>query len=387
MKKNVLRVLALAVLMCLLTAFVSAEEVKPVYVMLNGEYVDCASYGQEATIVEGRTMVPLRAIFESLGATVEWNQETKTVSSVLGDTEISLTIGDSKLIKNGEEIALDVPALIMNGRTLVPVRAVSESFGVAVEWDKNTRTVILTQAEKPLDEKPETPAQDDADVPEAAKLALTKCLDATLSFNLNEAAKYTTTPEAFDSINMSGIDDMLKELGLDHETVTEMYMASVGEGHEDAIVFCEDVADVCVDITKRVYSMITYEVVSYKAVSENEVAAEVLLYFPDLETFSEDFENMTAYATAMASEELLMMAQQFEGSTEKEVYDVLGQLFKKYAEPAVDELIEGIALVPVGEAEEENIVKVNGTWLVELDEEDMQGLSSLAENGFAGLLG
>jgi cation transport ATPase len=82
----------------------------------------------------------------------------------------------------------------------------------------------------------------------------------------------------------------------------------------------------------------------------------VLLYFPDLETFSEDFENMTAYATAMASEELLMMAQQFEGSTEKEVYDVLGQLFKKYAEPAVDELIEGIALVPVGEAEEENIV-------------------------------
>lgn len=126
------------------TLSVFAEEAKPVTVTLNGKTVDCASYGQEATIVEGRTMVPLRAIFEALGASVEWNQETKTVTSNLGGTEIFLTIGENKLIKNGEEIALDVPAMIMNGRTLVPVRAVSESFGVAVEWDAETRTVILS---------------------------------------------------------------------------------------------------------------------------------------------------------------------------------------------------------------------------------------------------
>ena len=146
--KRFLIVALMAVVAFSLAFFVYAEEVRPVYVTLNGEIVDCASYGQEATIVDGRTMVPLRAIFEALGATVEWEQETKTVTSVLDKTEIKLTIGENVLLKNGEEIQLDVPALIMNGRTLVPVRAISEAFGVYVEWDSETRTVLLTAAYK-----------------------------------------------------------------------------------------------------------------------------------------------------------------------------------------------------------------------------------------------
>lgn len=120
-----------------------ANEINPVTVILNGSVIDCASYGQQATIVEGRTLVPLRAIFEALGAGVEWNQETKTVTSVLDETEIKLTIGEKTLYKNGEKIELDVPALIMNNRTLVPARAVAESFGVEVDWDSKTRTVLL----------------------------------------------------------------------------------------------------------------------------------------------------------------------------------------------------------------------------------------------------
>ena len=140
------RFLTIVLMLCMCLAIgVFADEAKPVTVTLNGETVDCASYGQEATIVEGRTLVPLRAIFEALGASVEWNAETRTVDSKLGETEISLTIGENKLIKNGEEIALDVPAMIMNGRTLVPVRAVSESFGVNVEWDGEKRIVTLSE--------------------------------------------------------------------------------------------------------------------------------------------------------------------------------------------------------------------------------------------------
>ena len=79
------RFLTIALMICMCLAIgVFAEEAKPVTVTLNGETVDCASYGQEATIIEGRTLVPLRAIFEALGASGEWNGETKTVSSVLG---------------------------------------------------------------------------------------------------------------------------------------------------------------------------------------------------------------------------------------------------------------------------------------------------------------
>jgi len=114
-------------------------------VTLNGEVVDCESYGSPATIVEGRTLVPLRAIFEALGATVEWDNATRSVSSTLGDDSITLAVGSTTLIKNGEDITLDVPAQIINDRTMVPARAIAEAYGVGVEWDAATRTVILTQ--------------------------------------------------------------------------------------------------------------------------------------------------------------------------------------------------------------------------------------------------
>ena len=140
----------LAVFMLATAAFAA-----DITVTLNGEVVDCESYGSPATIVEGRTLVPLRAIFEALGATVEWDQATKTVSSTLGSDSISLAVGSTTLVKNGEDITLDVPAQIINDRTMVPARAIAEAYGVGVEWDAATRTVVLTQV---VEEKEELPA-------------------------------------------------------------------------------------------------------------------------------------------------------------------------------------------------------------------------------------
>ena len=99
-------------------------------------------------IIESRTMVPLRAIFEALNATVDWDDATKTVKSTKGDTTISLTIGENKLIKNGEDKELDVPAQIIESRTLVPVRAISEAFDCKVDWEDSTKTVKITYEEK-----------------------------------------------------------------------------------------------------------------------------------------------------------------------------------------------------------------------------------------------
>ena len=109
-------------------------------VLVNGTAVE---FDQKPVIIEERTLVPLRAIFEALGATVDWNGDTQTVTSTLNDTTVSMTIGDDKMMKNGITYTLDVPAQIIGERTLVPVRAIAEAFGNNVGWNGDTQTVIL----------------------------------------------------------------------------------------------------------------------------------------------------------------------------------------------------------------------------------------------------
>lgn len=109
-------------------------------VMLNGEYL---AFDQPPILQNDRTLVPLRVIFESLGADVYWNEELQKVTANKEGISVSLTIGDDRLYVNGTEIKLDVAAQVINDRTLVPVRAISESFGCFVDWDDANQTVII----------------------------------------------------------------------------------------------------------------------------------------------------------------------------------------------------------------------------------------------------
>jgi hypothetical protein len=84
---------------------------------------------------EGRTLVPLRAFFEGLGAKVDWQEETRTVIAVKGEQSIRLPVGSQSALVNGEEVLLDVPAKVEDGRTLVPLRFVGEALGAEVTWD------------------------------------------------------------------------------------------------------------------------------------------------------------------------------------------------------------------------------------------------------------
>lgn len=95
------------------------------------------------TITEGRTLVPLRAIFEALGAEVLWDGDTQTVTATKGEQKVVLTIGSNQMLAGGEMKTLDVPAQIVDGRTLVPARAIAEAFGCSVDWDGENRTVII----------------------------------------------------------------------------------------------------------------------------------------------------------------------------------------------------------------------------------------------------
>lgn len=94
-------------------------------------------------IKRGRTLVPLRAIFEQLGAVVTWDSKTKTVQAIKGSTTVILKIGSNLALINGNEVTLDVPAEISKGRTLIPIRFVSESFGAEVSWNPQLQLVKI----------------------------------------------------------------------------------------------------------------------------------------------------------------------------------------------------------------------------------------------------
>lgn len=110
------------------------------------------AFDQPPVIIEGRTLVPMRAIFEKLGADVQWDDTTKTATGTKDGTVIKIQNQNNIMMKNNTEITLDVPAQIINSRTLVPVRAISEAFGCLVDWNNNTRTVIIATKSEYSDE-------------------------------------------------------------------------------------------------------------------------------------------------------------------------------------------------------------------------------------------
>lgn len=108
-------------------------------------YVDTAKVEADTppTVVDGRTLVPVRAIFEAIGATVTWDAATNTATGVRGDVVVSIQIDNITAYVNGEPRTLDVPAQLINGRTMVPARFISESMGCDVTWDGNTGTAAV----------------------------------------------------------------------------------------------------------------------------------------------------------------------------------------------------------------------------------------------------
>lgn len=134
--KKIIGLLSLVSLFISSTAYAARE----VDVRLNCITLE---FDQPAIISENRTMVPLRKIFESLGAQVEWDDLTRTAIATKGERKVSITIGTNQLIVNDEIIELDVPAKIMNNRTLVPLRAISEAFLCDVLWNDTESLVDI----------------------------------------------------------------------------------------------------------------------------------------------------------------------------------------------------------------------------------------------------
>jgi hypothetical protein len=95
-------------------------------------------------IKDGRTLLPIRALIEALGGSVQWNASTRTATVMLGSRTVALTIGSTTALVNGKAITLDVAPMIVGSRTFLPLRAVAENLGLDLAWEPISRTISLT---------------------------------------------------------------------------------------------------------------------------------------------------------------------------------------------------------------------------------------------------
>ena len=146
MLKKCFAVLVILALLVVLPLTVYADKLK---VSVNGEEVKF-DY-QEPIIKEGRTLIPIRGVFELLGFEIKWDEKKQQIT-LSGDGVIVITIDSKNFYTNGVSHSLEVPAQIINGRTMLPIRAVIESLGFYVDWDAVNSTVVVNGKEQKKNE-------------------------------------------------------------------------------------------------------------------------------------------------------------------------------------------------------------------------------------------
>lgn len=108
-------------------------------------YVDgqIVNFDVPPNVIQGRVLVPLRGVFERLGATVDYDGRTQHIVAVRGDQTVELTLGSRQARLNGKPALLDVAAFTIGDRTMVPLRFVSESLGASVQWVEASRVILI----------------------------------------------------------------------------------------------------------------------------------------------------------------------------------------------------------------------------------------------------
>lgn len=155
---------------------VSADE--NISLTVNGEKVETQV---PPTIIDGRTMVPVRDIFEACGAKVNWDANTKTITGEKGNTTVVMQIDSNMLFINEDVPEMDATPVIIDGRTLAPARYVAESFGGIVDWDAENKVVMIDVAD------------DDEEITETTTEATTVTEETTEATTVTETTTETTT--------------------------------------------------------------------------------------------------------------------------------------------------------------------------------------------------
>lgn len=147
MKKIIAMALTAAMAVSAIGGFAALADDEPIKIIVNGEALNIPADDTQPFIENERTLVPMRAIFEALGAHVNWDGETRTIVSYdpISDVSITMQIDSATMFVGETPVELDVPAKIVNDRTVVPVRAIAEGMNSVVGWDGETRTVTVNK--------------------------------------------------------------------------------------------------------------------------------------------------------------------------------------------------------------------------------------------------
>jgi len=125
-------------------------------------------FDQPPVMINGNILVPMRGVFEELGADVKWKSSSQTIYAKRDTTEIIIQIGAPFASVNGKTTELAAPAAMVRGRTMVPLRFVSEALGAEVKWHSATRTVIITSTGSPVPSASLPPSPVQSPAPQAA---------------------------------------------------------------------------------------------------------------------------------------------------------------------------------------------------------------------------
>lgn len=133
MKKVLCSIFSVFILLFLMSFPITSLAEENINVYYEGELL---VFDVEPQIINNFTMVPARTIFEAMGAKVKWDEETQTVTVKKKKKSISMTIGGQITNQDGEVINTETVPVVLNDRTLVPVKLISEFLGAQVEWKK-----------------------------------------------------------------------------------------------------------------------------------------------------------------------------------------------------------------------------------------------------------
>ena len=135
-------VLALALAVPAAASSAASLSAAGVSVQVNGENISFPNASPEVT--NGRTMVPMRAVLEALGAKVDYADDTRTVTATLGDVSLTHVIDTNTIeMGSGEKLTMDTTSYVSKGSTLVPLRFFSQALGYEVYWDEGQRTAVV----------------------------------------------------------------------------------------------------------------------------------------------------------------------------------------------------------------------------------------------------
>ena len=138
--------------------------------LVNGMEQAIDAEGTVPLLIEDRTMLPVRAVVEAMGGTVAWDGDTQTVTLARNGVTLRLIIDSNTAYVNDTPETLDTAPIIVNDRTMLPIRFIAESFHFDVEWDEAGQRVIITEtAEATEQTQPQNPAQTQEPSPEPTK--------------------------------------------------------------------------------------------------------------------------------------------------------------------------------------------------------------------------